>query len=64
MSLEFNRKQLELLSSLFIDIAKVMFISAAAIPAISPQATANETVRALGIGLTLTYVSLKMLETK
>lgn len=60
----FSTEQIDKLSNLFLDLAKGLFLSAIAIPVLSPQLTFFISLKGIITGLVFTYLSLKILESK
>ena len=59
-----NKKQLDKLSDLFMDLAKGLFLAALAVPVLSSQATLLTTLKGVITGCVFVYLSLKTIELK
>lgn len=62
--MKFSAAQLVILSNLFIDLAKGLFLASLAVPALSPGATLLVSFKGVIVGLLFTYLSLKAIELK
>jgi len=52
-------KQLEILSELFIDLAKGLFLASLAVPVIAKEGTVLDSLRSVFVGIFSAYLSLK-----
>jgi hypothetical protein len=58
--MEFTNGQLEKLSELSLDIAKGLFLTSFAVPAIYDQATLLASLRSFGVALTFVYIGIRI----